>query len=302
MSAAAAAKAAASAAGPSKLPRSTTSIPPAGKRPAANSARARLSAGAPRLAKRSAAAGRSPQTRRRRRAAAARNLRPAGRAPAAPPWLPGNFLLRRTSSRLARPDRRRAKAAPRRAAGTRWRRRSGFCAAPPPSACRRQLGQFLLHRAGGERRGQAAVPLDPLGDRPGLAGEAVGQAFERPAAAGRIGHRAQVALLGEHVLRSERETPRRRLGPAERRVPRPGDQAIGAADGGGEGLRGRAQQVDPGVDSGWRPRSRSAPGAAGRRPPPRRRRSPPPLWTTAAAWRAAWRSRGKFRCPARGRR
>ncbi len=261
-------------------PCSTVSSPAAGKRPAENSARARLPS--PRLARKicgrvARAAAASAARRRSSKSSAGRKTTsgsttvasPAppsasNRRPARRRWRrrrrrqPGPAGARRglrvrrpAGPRQDAPAAARGPGALRRAAGRRWRRRSGSCAAPP--------------RGGGSAASSASfcctVPAASAAARPpsfsmpwaifqASRAKRVGQAFEGPAAAGRIGHRGQVAFLGQHVLRGEREAAAGRLGPAERRVPRAGDEAIGAAEGGGEGLGGPAQQVDPGVDPG----------------------------------------------------
>ncbi len=86
-----------------------------------------------------------------------------------------------------------------------------------------------------------------------LLGQLVGEALDVPGAAGRVGHPAQVGLLGGQQLDVAGHPPGEVGGQAPGGVVRQHGDRLGSADGGGEGGDGAAQQVHPRIVAGDHP-------------------------------------------------
>ena len=108
---------------------------------------------------------------------------------------------------------------------------------------RRVLGDLALETAVRERRGQTALRLDLLEDRPTLVAERLGQRLETARAGGRIVDEAEVGFAQEDELAVAREPPREAAGQTHSERVRQHADAVGAAEARRKGGDRSAQHV-----------------------------------------------------------
>ena len=134
------------------------------------------------------------------------------------------------------------------------------------------LGDHFLHVSAGQARQHAAARFEVLENLPGLFGDVVGQLFDVPRAAGRIGDAAEVAFFLADDLNVAGNAARERVRLAERHRERQHANAVRAAKSRTRARNRGAQDVGPRIALGEHAVRRRA-GKAARWPRRRPRRT-----------------------------